>query len=712
MTSMKRTAILGLGLAGLMGACGAPSPPPAAPVPDAPAAPPAPPARQPPPPPLPARPIEFPPFRETVLPNGLRLIVVEKHDQPVANVNLYVATGTAADPMAKLGLAGMASEVLTKGTARRSAQQIAALIEGVGGNLGSSATADYTAVSADVLADQLPLALDLVSDVTLRPTFPRAEVDLARTRTLSSLQLAMSQPGEVAQRRFARAIYGERHPYGSAPLAATVRAITRGDLVGFHNRYFRADNALLVVSGDVDAARVEELVRQRFGGWKGGGAPQVTFVEPPARQGPALYLVNRPGSVQSNILVGGVAVKPDNPDYYPLQVMNQIVGGGTDSRLFTILREQKGWTYGSYSRLSRPKDVGVLAASAEVRTAVTDSALTEMMSQLRRIREETVSQAELDAAKSYLTGSFPLRIETAGQIASQIARNRLLGLPAAELTAYRDRIQAVTAVDVQRVARQYVRPDQAVIVVVGEASQLYDRLKDIAPVTLTDLEGRPMQLADIQVRASGERFDASRLKPMTLEYQIQFQGNTVGTATLTLAREGNAWHATQVIRAGPASQEQQARFTNDFTPISARQSASGGPMQMQVDMKFADGKVTGSAKLPAQMGGDKTLDAQVPAGTVFSGMDQWVIAAADLQPGRTVTLPVFSPQTGGAINATFKVVGTEQVTVPAGTFQAYKVESTVGPQSMTLYLRRDAPHIGLKQEPAGQPVSIVLQAIK
>jgi hypothetical protein len=489
-----------------------------------------------------------------------------------------------------------------------------------------------------------------------------------------------------------------------------VKAITRADLTGFHDRYFRADNALLVVSGDVTTAQVQELARKDFGAWKGGGAPQVAFTDPPARQGTTIYLVNRPGSVQSNILVGDVAIRPDNPDYYPLQVMNQIVGGGTDSRLFTILREQKGWTYGAYSQVTRPKNVGYFVANAEVRTAVTDSALTEMLHQLRRIRDEPISTQELDAARSFLVGSFPLRIETASQIASQVARNRLLGLPAEELLSYRDRIQAVTAADVQRVAREYVRPDQAVIVVVGDASQIYPTLQGIAPIVLTDVEGKPMQPGDLTVKASTDRFDATRLKPMTLEYRVLVQGNAMGDATTTLAKEGGQWVSTQKVNAAGATQEEVTRFDDAFTPVSSHQTAAQGPIQMEVTLTFADGKVTGTAKLPAQMGGDRTIDTAVPPGTVFNGMGQWILAASELRPGKTISVPAFNAQSGSAANATFKVGAAEQVTVPAGTFATFKVDATVGPQQLTLWVRQDAPHIAVKQEIAGQPVVVELQS--
>ncbi|HET8657325.1 MAG TPA: insulinase family protein [Longimicrobiaceae bacterium] len=717
-------ASLPVALLGAAAACGGGAPPAAAPEPQAAAATPATPAvaavaadtttpaRQSPPPPLPAKPLSFPPFEETVLPNGLRLIVVQKHDAPVANVNLYVETGSAADPTAKLGLASMEAAVLTQGTTTRTAKQIATTIEGVGGDLSASATNDYLAITSGVLADQLPLALTLVSDVALHPTFPASEIEIARTQALSALQASMAQPADVAHRRFIREIYGEANPYSREPLPATLKAIGRSDLTNFHDRYFKAGNALLVVSGDVDPSAVRSLVEKEFGAWKGSGVPDAAFVQPPAQAGTHLYLVNRPGSVQSNILVGDVAIRPDNPDYYPLEVMNQILGGGTDSRLFSILREQHGWTYGAYSDVTRPEHLGYFVANTEVRTAATDSALVELIHQLHRLGQEPVSAQELSAAKSYLIGSFPLRIQTAGQIASQVAQTRLLGLPVSALTGYRDSIQAVTVADVQRVAREYVRPDSAVIVVVGDATALYPKLQGIAPIVLSDVEGNPIQPSDLEVKASTESFSAADLQPSTRTYQVLVNGNAMGTATGSLAREGSGWVSTSDVQVGPVKQHSEVHFTNDLTPVSATTSVQQGAMQMGSQLQYADGKVTGTVKMPAQMGGEKTIDATVPKGTLFNGMDEIALAVADLAPGKTISIPVFSPQSGSPMTASFKVTGTESVTVPAGTFQAYRVEMAAGPQSGTLWVRRDAPHVVVKQDIAGQPVSIVLQSMK
>jgi zinc protease len=444
------------------------------------------------PPPLADRPIHFPEFHESRLENGLRLIVVPHGTQPVANLSLYVLSGTTRDPAEQVGRAGLTAELLTKGTATRAAEEISETIEGIGGSLSASAGNDWSSISAGVLSEHVELAFELLGDVVLRPTFPADELELARRRTLSALQASLGQPSSIADRRFRRELYGE-HPYGASPIPGTVQAIQRDDLVDFHREHFTADNAVLVVSGDVRPDIVESLARRHFAEWRSGAAAAPRLGQAPARDETRIYLVHRPGSVQSTIQAGHLGIRPDTPDFFALQVLNRVLGGGSDSRLFQILREEKGWTYAAYSGFTRPQDVGYFVASAEVRTEVTDSAVVELMRQLRRIRDEPVPAAEFEAAKSYLMGSFPLRLQTASGVASQVAQIRLLGLPDEHLTEYRERIAAVTPDDVLRAAQRHVRPDQTAIVVVGDAAQLLPVLEPIAPIVLYDVQGQPIE---------------------------------------------------------------------------------------------------------------------------------------------------------------------------------------------------------------------------
>jgi len=455
-------------------------------------------AQQQPPAPLPAQPVRFPSFAESQLPNGLRLLVVENHALPVANLDLYVRSGSAADPREKLGLAQMTASLLDKGTPTRTAVQIAETVEGVGGSISAFAGADNLTVSVGVLSDQLPLAFELLSDVALHPTFPEQELETARAQQIAGLRASLGQPGTLASRMFESRVYGDAHPYGRQRTPQTVAALARDDVAAFHRTHFVPANAMLVVSGDVTPERAREMAQQYFGGWSGGAAPADDFPDPPARGRTEIFLVHRPNSVQSSIYVGHPGIRADDPDYYAVQVLNMVLGLSGDSRLEEVLRGQHGWTYGARSRYNRLLGGGTYLASTDVRVAVTDSALAELMVQLRRIRDEAVPQAELDRAKSFLVASFPGSLETPAQAAGALAATRLLGLPAEHLTTYPERISAVTSADVQRVAGEYLQPDRAVIVVVGDAAQVLERLRPIGPVSVFSVEGAPLDPATLQ----------------------------------------------------------------------------------------------------------------------------------------------------------------------------------------------------------------------
>ncbi|HEX5869880.1 MAG TPA: pitrilysin family protein, partial [Longimicrobium sp.] len=373
--------------------------------------------RQPPPAPLPARPLQFPAFRETTLPNGLRLIVVENHAHPVASVNLLVGSGSASVPARHVGLAGVFSELLPKGTATRTGSELSGAIERTGGSIGAGSGEDHVNVYASVLSEHLPLAMELVADVTLNPSFPDDEVTAARDRAISQLQQWMADPGYLVNRRFIERLYAG-HLYGRYRTPESLAALDRAAMVAFHQAHFKPGNALLVVAGDVDAARVEEMARARFGGWQGGDVQRPAYGALPASTPTRILLVHRPGAVQSSVRAGRPTIRAADADYPALLVLNKIVGGGTDSRLFSILREQKGWTYGAWTDVDRPRDVGRMMAGMDVRSEATDSAVAEMLTQVRRIATEPVTAQELEAAKGYLVGSFPIGIQTAGEVAS------------------------------------------------------------------------------------------------------------------------------------------------------------------------------------------------------------------------------------------------------------------------------------------------------
>ncbi|HEX8392844.1 MAG TPA: insulinase family protein [Longimicrobium sp.] len=665
--------------------------------------------RQPPPEPMPARPLAFPAFRETTLPNGLRLIVVENHAHPVASVSLLVGAGTAHVPAAQAGLANVLGDVLTRGTRTRSATQLAEAIERTGGRLSAGTSTDYTGIYASVLSENLPLAMELVADVAQNASLPDSEVVAVRDRAASQLRQRLADPGTLANRRLIQELYGS-HPYGRLRTAESLATISRPMLEQFYRTYFRPGNALMVVAGDVRAAEVEAQARRWFGGWTRGEVPRLAFTGLPAPTPTRITLVNRPGAVQSSIRIGRLGVLPASADYPALTVMNKVLGGGSDARLFNILREQHGWTYGAYSDVDRPVNQGRLLLLAETRTAVTDSAVAEMLTQIRRLTREPVSATEMAAAKGYMNGSFPIQILTAEQVAGEVAITRLLGLPIEDLLQRRERVAAVTPADIQRVATRYLKPDSLQIVVVGDAAQLVDKLRAIAPVDLVDAEGRPIDASALTVRASTERFDASRLAAGVHEYRVTMQGNPVGTAAYTLARDGDGWKRSTAITFGPMRQSLEARFGNAFEPREYRETYAG-PFDATVEARVVNGRITGNANLPQQMGGPKTYDASA-AGAVWSGMDELMLSTADLAPGKTIVIPVFNSTSGSVAPTSYKIGAAESVTVPAGTFQAYRVDVTGGSSPMTVWLKVDAPHVLVKQEIVGQPIVVELTAVR
>jgi zinc protease len=488
-TRLLTTRVLTLGLTLTLAAC-APAPP-VAPHPDPVGIPDELPG------PLTEQPIEFPAFSEFRLANGLEVIHVPHHVLPIANLTLYLRAGGADDPAERAGRTMMAAELLRQGTRTRTAEEISEAIEGVGGSLGSGADADFLTVASTVLVDDLHLAFDLVADIVRRPTFPDDELELVRQRTLSGLRAQLGQPGEVARRRFVQEVYGAGHPYGVSPTPASVQAVTRQELLELHDRAFRPDAAVLVVAGDIDVVRARDLAERYFGDWQ-AGAPGRAAIPAPVDPGPTrIALVHRPGSVQATIRVGHLGIRADEPDFFPLQVMNRVLGGGFTSRLMQRLRDEMGWAYGAGSALTLPRAVGIFSATTEVRTVVADSAVAEILAQLRALRQEPMDPDEMASAVSYLVGSFPLTIQTAGQIAGQIARARLIGRPVEHITEYRERIAQVTPGDVTRAARRHIDPDRAVIVVVGDATELLPRLSGIAPITLYDVEGARLDPATL-----------------------------------------------------------------------------------------------------------------------------------------------------------------------------------------------------------------------
>jgi zinc protease len=662
-----------------------------------------------PPPPLKAKAVTFPAVGRATLANGLHLVVVENHEQPVVSVRLYLPAGGTADPAGEAGLAQMTASLIDKGTKTRSADQIASAVEGVGASLNAGSDDDFTYVSATTLTRHLSSVLELFADVVRNPTFPDDQLEIMRKRQLSALQVQLSQPSYLAGREFFREVYGQ-HPYANSSTPASIGAIKRADVAAFHDARYVPSGALLVFAGDIDLAGARKAAEKWLGDWSGTPPAGTTPPAPPAPTPTSITLINRPGSVQSEIWMGNLAVRPDDPDVVPLDVMNRVLGGGTNSRLFLILREQKGWTYGSYSQVTSPRDRGHFVATAEVRTPVTDSSVAELLHQIRRIRTQTPPDTEVQTAEDYLTGHFPIGIETPEQVASQVADVLMRGLGIDYLEKYRDRVAAVTPADVERVARAHLHPDSLDIVVVGDAAKLYDKLKVIAPVKLQDVEGHPIQPSDLSVKRSDVKLDATRARAGSFDYDMFVQGKAFGSYSLSIAKgeAADSWTVEEKLQSAMGSQTGHYVIKGDVTPVSSAEQ--GGPTTTQ--LHYEAGHVSGTATLPGPQGQapqDRSIDEALPPGTLDASTSAAIVLSSPLAEGFTFQAPIYTVGQG-VQQLSARVTGTDSIQVAAGSFDVYKVEVTGGSgQKLLFYVTRTAPHLLVKEEYEGRPVTLELK---
>jgi zinc protease len=427
--------------------------------------------------PLPAAPIVIPTSRETVLSNGLTVVVVEDARLPLVSYRLALRVGTSYDPAKLPGLTDLLAGLLPEGTTSKTSRQIADQIARVGASISAGATSDYTIVAASALKQFSAQVLELLAEVALQPSFPENEVELAKQNTKESLRQQRAQPSFLASEKVSQVIFGD-HPYSVvAPTLEAIDLCSREDFVNFHRTTFVPNNAVFIVVGDVKFEEMEGRLQSLFGSWERGAGLNSDFPSPPTRTKRTAYVVDRPGSAQSNIVIANTAINRTSPDYFPMLLMHTVFGATASSRLFMNLREEKGYTYGAYSNLDARRTAGTFRSTAEVRTPVTGDSLKEFFYELQRIRNEPVSEKEINDAKSYLTGVFPIRLETQEGLIEQLVQIKMLNLPTDYLETYRERVQQVTVEEIQRVAKLYVRPDEAAVIVVGDGSAIIDQIK-------------------------------------------------------------------------------------------------------------------------------------------------------------------------------------------------------------------------------------------
>lgn len=441
--------------------------------------------------------VKLPRAYETKLSNGLQVIVIEQHNLPTFAMQMVVLSGGMSDPDAGQGTAQFTASLLREGTATRKSKQLAEQIDALGAIVGAtSGLSTFTStVTASGLTDNFDQIMGLFADVILNPSFPADELNKLKTRSLAQLRLQRGQPTFLANEMFQKVLYGS-HPASRVSLTAEeIQRLTPEVLRRFHSSYYRPNNAILAIIGDVKPAEVVGMLERAFGAWQRGDVPQ-PVLPGISETGPAkIYLIDRASSVQTNLILGNLTVERTDPDYYALDVMNQIVGGGPSARLFLNLREDKGYTYGAYSSFLALKYRGEFRATTDVRTEVTKGSMDELIYELKRIRDEKTPQDEFDRAKRSIIGRFAVQLESPQALLNDIMTQKLYGLPADYWDAYPQKISAITQDDVQRVAKKYLDLGHLQVVAVGDAGKIADVLKQYGTVEIYDIEGKPVKSA-------------------------------------------------------------------------------------------------------------------------------------------------------------------------------------------------------------------------
>ncbi|HET7217867.1 MAG TPA: pitrilysin family protein [Vicinamibacterales bacterium] len=563
--------------------------------------------------PLAARDVKFPPYQFRTLPNGLQVIAVSHHEQPAVSLRLIVRAGGARDPEGKSGVATLLAALLDQGTTTKSAEQIASSIDSIGGLIGTGATSDLTSITAVVMKDSLGFGLDTVADLARNPKFAQDELERQRQQILSSLKVGYEDPDYVANLVFDRLVYGF-NPYGKPDTGTpeSIASITRDDLVAFHKAWFGANNAILAIVGDVSHEEAFAGAQRAFGDWARAEntAPKPIDPPPPTRR---VVVVDRPGAVQTEIRVGNIGLPRKHPDFLALDLAINILGGEGGNRLHRVLRSDRGLTYGASADVHALKDSGNIVADTDTRSETTGEALRLMVDEFWRLQRQRVSNEELADAQAYLTGSFPLTIETPSAIALQVLNAVFYGLDLNDLQTYRERVNAITPDDIQRVAREYLRPDRLSIVLVGDASAFAKQLAGVGFDSYERISLADLDLGSADLKRHGP--PAARYLPAAYTFETARMPAT-RTTQQHAARAGDASVRDLILRAVKAKGGIDKLRSVRTIKVTATMTFLDAPKPNEVE-------TASYIRYPSSF----RLDAMMPAGPVvqvFNGGEYWI----------------------------------------------------------------------------------------
>jgi zinc protease len=651
----------------------------------------------------------YPPAQEVVLPNGLRLVVMENHREPLISIALTLPAGTAYDATGKEGTAELVTALLTRGAGSRSAEQVADLVERIGGSVSAVANPDHLTIQADVLADHADTMLALLADLVLRPKLDSADIEAQRQQELGALQNELSAPGAVATRIFLAALYGS-HPYGRRPTPESVQSLRRADLEAFCRARFRPAGSLLVVTGDMTLAAARQLATRSLGAWS-GTRPAVVPSPPRTIGRTVILLVHSPGASRANILVGNTTAPGADTSVYASLVATRILGDEDDGRLVRYFARQRRWTDVAFASLARTEQLGMFQVGVEAGVQVTDSAVADLLAMLRGMRRDLVPARELDEIKHHIVDDYPFTLQTASQFASSLTEARRLGLPGSFLATFRSRIASISPTRLREASRRLLKPDSALVVILGDGARLYRPLSALAPVRLVALDGTPLKPEDIQPKPAPFELETAGLAPRHDSLLVLAQGRVVGRQVYSLEPSGSGFtylehtEIAQIVN-------QDTRLELDSLGHMRRLNQTGRiqGQDTKIELAYGDGRVRGSSRIASPQG-PRTLaiDTSVAANILDDNALQALLPSLKWAPNVRWSFDVFSGGDNQIKTLTLSVVSVEQVPVGNRTVAAYRAVLEGGGPQVTFFVATAPPHRLVRVILSNAPIEFVAQ---
>lgn len=652
------------------------------------------------------RTFELPPLTRTRLANGARLLVVPNRESPLVSIEVILPGGQATDPDGLEGVALMTAALLRSGTTTRARAEIVQDLERTGATFDAVADADWTRISLVALEDQLDPALDVLADMLSDPVFPEARVRTLRRQAGAALATQRSRPDALARRVMLREVY-RGHPYGKQTTEETLAAVDRDALRRHHARWYGPESALVVVAGAVDPVQVQRRLEEAFDGWDGAAAPRT---DPPgiASTGRRLVLVHVPGAVEADVRIGHPLPRGDADAWLALEVAAHHLGATPTGVLHRRLHEELGWTRSATARAERRVGPGVLEVAFASRNAVVADAVGETLRLVDELRSRPMADRDMEGVSSFLAGALPLRSETPRQIAERVSSRLLLGLEPEGAAEVGGRLRALVPGDVRRAFADAVDPAGLTVVVVGDATVLYPDLSAFGDVRIERPDGTPVAPTELQPTDRSRPLSAVDLGPATLRYRVTLQGRPVGELVRDVRGRGDERTVRSRLTLGPQTLEQSVTFgAEGFDFRESSMSLDQPGVAVRGDVRREGATVVGRMDLGA---GPQRVEVEVPAGVVVADMLEVAVWLADLDVGTELHLPVASMSNGTVANATLRVEERTDITVPAGTFEVFRVEVT-GSEEQTMWVRTTAPHLPVRVAPGDQPIVVELVEI-